>query len=206
MEIKTFTLGMYQSNNYLVYENGHALLIDLGAGAEAVFNFLQENNLILDQILLTHGHLDHVDGVDELLTMTGPVPVYLHEEDAIAILEKKRIFGHMAAKTTAIENGSKIAFGEKTIEVFTTPGHTKGGVSFLVENRLFTGDTLFKHNVGRTDLYGGSEEEIIASVTEKLYTLPDDTIVYPGHDAATTIGHEKKYNMYVKDYLKNHEK
>lgn len=202
MTIEHFILGMYQANSYILSKDGKALVIDAGEEAARLKEYLDINQLSLEMVLLTHGHLDHAGAVDDLLELCGPAPVYLHASDRALIDDHTPVFGPLKAPSQALSEGMELSFAGETIRVIHTPGHTPGGCCFLIGDDLFTGDTLFKHTVGRTDLVGGSTPAIIKSITEKLYKLDPEVVVYPGHNSPTTIGHEKKYNMFVKDHMK----
>ncbi len=197
MFIQKLALGMFQSNCYVVSDNGQAFLVDPGDRPVEVLDYLKNQGLVLEFILLTHGHLDHVNGVDGI-TKVHPVPVYLHPADRAAIDGRTRIFGELHTATTPVHEGMIIPFQGHAIRVIETPGHTQGGVSYLVEDHLFAGDTLFRHSIGRSDLPGGDYDQLLASVRSKLYKLPDETQVHSGHEDETDIAHEKKYNMFVK--------
>lgn len=197
MKIEKLALGMYQANCYVVTNGSEAFLVDPGDRPAEVLAHLKDNGFTLKFILLTHGHLDHVNGVDGIIEEM-PVPVYLHPKDRSAIDSHTRIFGGLLSASIPVFDGMVIPFAGSEIKVIETPGHTGGGVSYLVDGHLFAGDTLFKHSIGRSDLPGGDYDQLLRSVREKLYQLPDDTIVYAGHEEETTIGHEKKYNLFVK--------
>lgn len=199
MDIRRLRLGIYQSNCYVVVEEDRAFIVDPGDSGEEIKNYFENNNLKLDFILLTHGHVDHVGGVDDLNKYYN-VPIYINKADKDHIVSGSHIYGEIKSHMTEVKEGDLIDFNQHKIEVIETPGHTKGGICFYIEDEgiLFSGDTLFKHNVGRYDLIGGDGNELLSSIKEKLLVLPDDTKVFPGHDLETTIGHEKKYNMFLK--------
>ncbi|PKK38713.1 hypothetical protein ABB02_02019 [Clostridiaceae bacterium JG1575] len=197
MNIQPLPLGMFQANCFIVSEGSSAFLVDPGDTPQAVLDYLDHHGLTLSFILLTHGHMDHVNGVDGILERF-PVPVYLHEKDEEAIRDRVRIFGHLDAKTHPVKEGEILKFMDHSIQVLETPGHTQGGVCYLIEGNLFSGDTLFRHSVGRSDLAGGDEATLLESIEKKLLGLPEDTVVWPGHDAPTDLGHEKKYNQFLK--------
>lgn len=201
MKIQKLALGMFQSNCYIVSEGSEAFIVDPGDRPVEILNYLDLHGLNLRFILLTHGHLDHVNGVDGI-TKVHQVPVYLHQADRSAIDEGVRVFGEMKSESIAAMEGMMIPFGDYKIKVIETPGHSEGGVCYLVDGNLFAGDTLFRHSIGRSDLPGGDYETLLHSVREKLYRLPDETKVYSGHEEDSDIGHEKKYNMFVKGVLK----
>lgn len=197
MEIQKLALGMYQANCYVVSEGSEAFLVDPGDRPQEILDYLNNHGLNLKFILLTHGHLDHVNAVDGIVKVHD-VPVYLHEADRQAIDEKVQVFGKMTSQSLPIHDGMTIPFAGHEISVIETPGHSEGGACFLVDGKVFVGDTLFRHSIGRYDLHGSDGEALFHSIREKLYKLPDDTQVYPGHEMDTDIGHEKKYNMFVK--------
>lgn len=190
-------LGMFQGNCFVVTEGSDAFLVDPGDRPEEVLNYLSLNGLKLNFILLTHGHVDHVNGVDGIVKAHG-VPVYLHDADRAMIEEGHQYFGTLGSETIPVTEGMIIPFAGHEISVIETPGHTEGGVSYLINGMLFAGDTLFHNTVGRTDLPGGDQAALLDSVRNKLFQLPDDTIVYSGHGDHTDIAHEKKYNYFVK--------
>lgn len=198
MKIQMLPLGMFQSNCYVVSEGDRAFLVDPGDRPVEVLNYLDLHGLKLEFILLTHGHLDHVNGVDGI-TKVHPVPVYLHPADRAAIDGRTRIFGELRTATIPVHEDMIIPFEGHDIRVIETPGHSEGGVCYLLGRDLFAGDTLFRHSIGRSDLPGGDYDRLLASVRDKLYQLPDDTVVHSGHEAESDIGHEKKYNMFVKE-------
>lgn len=197
MNIQKLALGMFQANCYVVSEGSEAFLVDPGDRPEEVLNYLALKGLSLKFILLTHGHVDHVNGVDGI-TKAHPVPVYLHPLDREAIDGKTRIFGTLKSSTQPVHDDMVIPFAGHEIRVIETPGHTGGGVCYYVDGNLFAGDTLFRHSIGRADLPGGDFDELVRSIRTKLYKLPDDTLVFSGHESDTDIGHEKKYNSFVK--------
>ena len=188
---------MYQANCYVVSEGAEAFLVDPGDRADQVLDYLALKGLKLKFILLTHGHVDHVNGVDGIVK-ADPVPVYMHPKDKQAIAEHTPVFGTMTTETIPVADGSLIPFAGHEIRAIETPGHSKGGVCYYVDGSLFAGDTLFRHSIGRTDMFGGDYDELIQSIRTKLYKLPDETVVYSGHEDDTEIGHEKKYNSFIK--------
>ena len=155
---------------------------------------------------ITHGHFDHVYCAREMKQIFPQALIMMNKND-IALLDNVSTQCAMAGVEDITlpcvdglldENTKNLKLGETEIKVLETKGHSKGGVCYLINNILFSGDTLFCESIGRTDLFGGSFEEIIKSIKQKLFVLNDDTIVYPGHGESTTIGHEKKYNPYFK--------
>ncbi|MCE1227589.1 MAG: MBL fold metallo-hydrolase [Geobacteraceae bacterium] len=186
-------------------ETGQGVVVDPGDDAERILAQLQQRGLIITAIINTHGHFDHV-GANRQLTQATGAPLYIHQADA-PMLER-------VAKTAAmyglpgenspqpdrfLEDGMLIEFGSHRLQVIHTPGHTQGGCCLYLEteNKLIAGDTLFADGVGRTDLPGGSHQQLVESIKNRLFTLPDQVQVYPGHGPTTTIGHEKRHNPYL---------
>ncbi|MCG8472718.1 MAG: MBL fold metallo-hydrolase, partial [Desulfobacterales bacterium] len=167
---------------------------------------LAEEKLTVKAILNTHGHFDHVGANKRLKEATG-APIMIHEDDARMLSELSitaMAFGLKAENSPAadrlLKDGDTISFGEITLEVRHTPGHTPGGVTFYCEAEkvAFAGDTLFYGSIGRTDLPGGNYGTLISSIKTQLFSLPDETVVYTGHGPKTTIGTEKQYNPFLK--------
>ena len=199
MNIKTIPAGIYEANCYIVSDEatGEAVVMDPGGDVEIIEHEIEKLGAKVKSILLTHGHFDHVGGVLELSKQLN-VPFYISKTDEEYMdKDTSQVYGKLSKASHYLKEGTDILVGDKSIKVFETPGHTKGGVCFLVEDNLFTGDTLFKGSIGRTDFIGGSFEEIIKSIEEKLIPLGDDIKVYPGHGPMSTIGFEKRNNPYL---------
>lgn len=205
MIIKQFTLGQLENNVYLVMDENtkKAVLIDATAMSPEIVQTVKELGAKVQYILLTHGHFDHVMGVNALKKALNTEAV-IHKDDlAISdnVNEFTRLFGlpdgEVPKYELYINDGDVITVGDMKIKVIHTPGHTEGGVCYLIDDTMFSGDTLFKESVGRTDLFGGSFEKLSDSIKNKLFKLKNDIKVYPGHGPMTTIGHEKKYNELV---------
>lgn len=206
MKIEIFVTGIISTNCYAVVneDTKEAVLIDPAAYPKKLKNYLQDNGLQVKGILLTHGHFDHIMGIDAILE-DFKVPVYVHEEEkeliADPILNESRTYtkGYAYDKAEFVRDGQTLNLIGYEFKVIHTPGHTSGGASYYVESEhvVFSGDTLFHGSVGRTDFKTSSMSDLIRSIREKLFLLPDETIVYPGHMEATTIGTEKNTNPYV---------
>lgn len=206
LNIETFTDFSFGTNSYLVWKEGSkkAILIDAGASADRILDFLKRNNLSLEAILLTHGHPDHVVGVAEVSKATG-AKVYLSDEDKKMVKSMASAFLSMLGMSELelpeefepLYDGQKLEFGDIEVEVLHTPGHSPGSMSFLIEDALFDGDLLFNNSVGRTDFPGGSFEILARSVKEKVFVLDPETKVYPGHMDMTTVGWEKRTNPFL---------
>lgn len=205
MKFETFITGPIQVNTYLLYDeiSNDAILIDVGGSADIIISRINELKLNIKGIYNTHGHFDHVLGAKEVQERLD-IPFYVHKNDKLFVenLETQMLMYGMGSAqppqiTGYIDENTEIMLGDNVVKVIETPGHTEGGVCFLFENVLFSGDTLFLESIGRTDLPGGDYLTLKTSIKEKLFSLPDDTIVCPGHDVSTSIGHEKQYNMMV---------
>ena len=205
IEIKSMTLGMVATNCYLIInkETKEALLIDPADNALRISNVIEENVCTLKAILLTHGHFDHIMALNELKKRYN-VPVYAHEEEEDVLKQSSLNMSGMIGQiyTTQadiyVKDGEHLKLAGLDIIVLHTPGHTKGGVCYYLpeEKVLMSGDTLFHCSIGRTDVPTGSMSQLVRSVKEQLFVLPDDVQVYPGHDSVTSIGYEKQYNPF----------
>lgn len=188
-----FPTGVYEENCYVLKAGeGEAAVIDPGDDADRILDLLEREGLRAIAVLLTHGHWDHIGAVSDVADAFA-APVMLHAADLPLIqewaprpIEPARLLAH----------GDRIACGGLVFEILHTPGHTPGSLCLRTGNRLFTGDTVFKGTVGRTDFPGGSSEALHASIRDHLLPLPDDIEVYPGHGAPTTIGDERRYNPF----------
>ena len=206
MKVEKFVTGIISTNCYLAIneETKQAVVIDPAACPSYLMSHIKSEGLKGEAILLTHGHFDHIMGIDGFLSEFD-VPVYVHEDDADAmedpVLNQSSTYtsGYTFGKARYLRDRQTLELAGYTFQVIHTPGHTKGGCCYYVasEDVLFSGDTLFQNSVGRTDFVNSSTSDLVHSVREKLFLLPDDTIVYPGHMGETKIGHEKKYNPYV---------
>ena len=205
MEICTFVVGPLQSNSYLVVDERarRAAVIDPGMESETVLDAVRRDGLQVDTVIITHGHFDHVFSSAFFKAETG-AQVVMHPDD-LPLLEEvpdtARFFGFKAPvqpqPDRLVREGDVILVGSCALRVLETPGHTPGGISLHLDNAVFVGDTLFAGSVGRTDLTGGSLEVLLHSIGSKLLTLPDRTVVYPGHGPATSIGAERRDNPFL---------
>lgn len=207
MEVKKFVLSAMGVNSYLVIKNQEAVLIDVGLDPEKIIEYLNSQKISLIAILLTHGHFDHIGGIDYLIEKFD-VPVYIHQSEKEWLnnpaLNGSSSFSFFkdirsSAEPTLLFGDSKLRIGNFLFDVIHTPGHSPGGLSYKINNWLFTGDTLFKESIGRTDLGAGNYQQLINSINEKLFKLIDETIVLPGHGEESLLGYEKLNNPYVAD-------
>lgn len=207
MRIKTFVAGPVGTNCYIVSkeETGECFFVDMAMYTKEMSDYILNNDLHVKGVLLTHGHFDHIMGLDELLE-EHPVPVYAFKDEQKlledgALNASSTMYGRTYVFHDAewLHDGQKLELAGFQIIVIHTPGHTCGGCCYYLpeENCLFSGDTLFQASIGRTDLPTGSGSQLVRSVKERLFQLPDETIVYPGHMEESSIGYEKKYNPYV---------
>ncbi len=203
MEIKTLTLGNIAVNCYLLLSETAAVVIDPGFASDEALDFLKNAKNKERLIILTHAHYDHIGYALELSRQTN-TKIAIGKFDNEALLNSYvnlAVMFHTELEPFSadllLKDGDGFAVGDIEFKVIHTPGHTVGSVSLLVDNVLFSGDTLFKESIGRTDFLGGSFGEIEKSI-KKLYTLPEDTIVMAGHGEKTTIGNEKNYNPYIR--------
>ena len=206
LKIDVFPLGALETNCYVIERTdaGACVVIDPGMPDERLLGRVE--GLKVEAILLTHAHFDHIGGVEEL-RRRKQCPVYLHDAEREWLTDPDksgstmwRQYGGPAASSPpdrGLVHGQKLTLVGETFEVFHTPGHSPGSCSFLLGDKVFAGDVLFRQSVGRTDLLGGSFQELYRSIHDHLFKLPDDTIVYPGHGPSTTIGFEKAHNPYV---------
>lgn len=202
MEIKRLVTGVYGSNCYIVMDENskEAVVVDPGGDVEDIAGAINTMGARVKYILLTHGHLDHTTGVAQLKAITKAT-VCISKLDDDLITKGEYLFGPLikGGADKLIKQGDVISIANLDFTCIDTPGHTPGGICFLVENCVFTGDTLFAGSIGRTDFSGGDFGSIIISIKSKLLSLPGDTIVYPGHEQSSTINNEKLNNPFLQD-------
>lgn len=198
LNINIVPAGIYEANCYILVEDEtkECAIIDAGGDAGKIEAAIESMNGNPKYLLLTHGHFDHVGGVEEICN-TYNIPFYISKVDEEYMAKDNSVFGTLPKASGYLKEGDVLKLGAYEIKVIETPGHTKGGLCFAVDNKVFTGDTLFQGSVGRTDFIGGSMEEIIMSIKTKLLPLGDDVKVYPGHGPSSSIGFEKMRNPYL---------
>jgi hydroxyacylglutathione hydrolase len=204
--LETLVVGMIQANCYVLgdEQSGEAVVVDPGGDAPKILRKLTDRKLKPVAIVGTHGHFDHIEALASLKRATG-APILVHKGDLPLIqgmTGQAALFGVRVEASPPpdrfLEEGDRIAFGGYALEVLHTPGHSPGSVSLRLEKTVFVGDLLFAGSIGRTDLQGGDYDTLIASVRQKIFTLPDDTLVYPGHGPETTVATEKRTNPFFR--------
>lgn len=208
MRVEKFVTGIISTNCYLAVneDTKQAVVVDPAAAPARLMDHIREEGLKIEAILLTHGHFDHIMGIDGFLKEYS-VPVYVHEDD-LKMMEdpqwnQSAIYtaGYTFAGAAPLRDGQTLSLAGNDFQVLHTPGHTPGGCCYYVKSEgvLFSGDTLFQRSVGRTDFEGSSTKDLIRGIKEKLMVLPDDTHVYPGHMGETLIGYEKRENPFIQE-------
>lgn len=205
IRIGRMVLGPCQTNCYFLYRDGEedVILVDPADQGGNIFRSLEKNHFKVKGILLTHGHFDHIWGSGELRALSG-AKMYALEGEKALLKDARMNVSEQAGRAYTVEadvylkDGEEVTIADMTFRVIATPGHTAGGCCYYFPGAglLISGDTLFEESVGRTDFPTGSMSELVRSVKDKLFILPDDTKVYPGHGESTFIGHEKKYNPF----------
>lgn len=211
--IETFKVGPLAVNCYVVAcpATREAALIDPAAPAPEISAFLDRHQLRVRWLINTHGHADHTAGNDYWAAQTGAA-VVLHRADweffstpEMQALARSEGFPPLTRVDRLVDDGDLLPVGQLTLKVIHTPGHTPGAICLYLPGHLFTGDTLFVESAGRTDLPGGSLSQLITSIQEKILPLPEDTIIWPGHDygstPTSTLRQEKENNPYITDFL-----
>ena len=212
MKIKIFEFNPLGVNTYVLYDRtGECIVVDASSffpdENELLLNFILDNNLVVKHIINTHLHFDHIFGVNFLASQFG-LKLLVHRDDVVLLEnlpQQLQLFGFNTNVDYRPEIGSflaeddTISFGEQQLRVLHVPGHSPGSIVLYNEKKelALAGDVLFNGSIGRTDLLGGNFEQLTEGIRTKLFTLPDDTEVYPGHGPKTTIGQEKRYNPFV---------
>lgn len=205
MILETIVTGMLENNNYLLIDekSKEAVLFDCSKFSEDLLELLDGYCATLKYVLITHGHFDHILGLNKLHEKMPEVEILAPKNDKNLIEGVVEFVGSFVGMlddvkvphiSKYIDENSEIFIGDEKIKIINTPGHTMGGVCYFVDNKLFSGDTIFLGSVGRTDLPGGSYEQIKKSVKNVLEMFDDDVKIYPGHGDSTTVAYEKKYN------------
>ena len=205
MLLKTLLVGELETNCYVLSDekNKQAMIIDPGGDFPDIEKYILEQNLKVKYIVLTHGHIDHIGALAQLKQMTK-AQVMIHKKDSEMLsnpASNLSLFANQPIDSCPadgfLEEGDQVTIGDIKFEVIHTPGHTPGGISLWTDKMIFSGDTIFFRSVGRTDLPGGSWDQLIKSIKQKILTKDDDTVIYPGHGPPTTVGEEKTQNPFL---------
>jgi len=205
MRVYRFMTGPIQVNTYLAFdETKKGFIVDPGGYSAHLIETVKQEGIEIEYIILTHGHADHIGGVAEFLEVypDAKVIAYTAERDMLQdpVMNSSLDIYRKAITLEAdmyVNDRDMLTIGETELTFIHTPGHTLGGMCILTPGYVFSGDTLFRASIGRTDFYGGSFDQIAKSIRERLYILPDQTLVLPGHMSETTIGYEKENNPFV---------
>jgi hydroxyacylglutathione hydrolase len=202
--VHTLVLGRLQTNCYILESEEKSIIIDPGDEPERILRFVEDIRAAPKLVVATHAHFDHILGVDRIKTELE-IPFAIHKED-IEILESmqtqvRQFMGYNVPPPPKpdqfLADGQEIAVGDGLVKVIHTPGHSPGSISLSGDGYVFTGDALFHQSIGRTDLHGGDPDMLIRSIRNRLFTLDDETVVYPGHGPETSVGDEKVANPFV---------
>jgi len=209
MIVKMLVVGPFATNCYIVGSSStkQGMIIDPGAEAETILGTVQQMGLSISLIVITHAHMDHVGALRAVQEKTNAQFAVHEAEKGFVFSAPMRMltsvgltpFKSPPKPDRLLKDGDHIDIGDLHFEVLYTPGHSSGGISLAGHGVVFSGDTLFNFGIGRTDFPGCSHERLMKSIREKLMVLPDETIVYPGHGPATTIGNEREWNPFLRD-------
>jgi len=209
LQIHTVVSMPFAENTYVLWREGSksSMVVDPGLEPQSILDFLEEQGLRVVVILNTHGHADHIAGNGAIKQVFPDAPLIIGERDAIMLTDAEAnlslLYGFAITSPGAdqlVREGDRLSFAGIDMEVLDIPGHSPGHVVFVIREQpivVLGGDVLFRGSIGRTDLPGGSFEQLASGIRAKLYTLPDNTVVYPGHGPVTTTGHEKRSNPFV---------
>lgn len=205
VNIQRFVVGPFQSNCYIlsIKDSNECIMVDPGMPAKEIEDYIEKNNLSLKYILITHGHFDHIGGIDFFRDRFN-AKVCISAEDSSMLSDSYLNLSEMSFKKIIVKkadvllnDGDILRLKNDIITVIPTPGHTPGGLCYKIDDVCFSGDTLFKGSIGRTDFPGGNYSEIMNSIKCKLLVLDDDLLICPGHGDTTTIREEKLYNPFL---------
>lgn len=206
LKIEHYITGEIGANTFFVYDDtGKGFVVDPGGRAPRMIESIKEKNIDLEYIILTHGHCDHIGGIPDVKAAfpNAKILAYVDEKEMLESPAQNASLMFLGQEMIVhadvfVKDYETLKIGDMELKFIHTPGHSKGGMCILVDDVCFSGDTLFRASVGRSDLYGGDWNTLAKSIKERLFTLPDDTIVLPGHMGETTIGFEKTHNPFVR--------
>ncbi len=207
LNVYPLVLGPVQTTCYVVSSQGRAVIVDPAANATKIIQYLGTKKLIPEAILLTHGHFDHIGAVNELAAKYS-LPIYAHKSEKEYFDQPEVNLSTMTYQPFVLSedldyhwlaDGATLTCLDTQVKIFHVPGHTSGSLCyyFVKDRMVFTGDTLFKQSIGRTDFIYGNHQQLVTGIRQKLLTLPDDTLVYPGHGDCTTVADEKRNNPFL---------
>ncbi len=207
LNVYPLVLGPVQTTCYVVSSQGRAVIVDPAANATKIIQYLGTKKLIPEAILLTHGHFDHIGAVNELAAKYS-LPIYAHKSEKEYFDQPEVNLSTMMYQPFVLSedldyhwlaDGATLTCLDTQVKIFHVPGHTSGSLCyyFVKDRMVFTGDTLFKQSIGRTDFIYGNHQQLVTGIRQKLLTLPDDTLVYPGHGDCTTVADEKRNNPFL---------
>lgn len=200
MNLKVFPCGYLETNCYLAWDStsNQAIIIDPGDVSPSLNAFLIKEKIKPTHIILTHGHGDHTGGIAALKGEYPDIKLIASKKEKKFLFDRKISYGEGGIDCDIyVDDAEEMNLNGLKLKFISTPGHTPGGMCILIDKTLFSGDTLFRVSVGRSDFPGGDGEDLLNSIQNKLFVLPDDTRVLPGHGEETTIGYEKRYNPFV---------
>ena len=206
IQIKPFALGDYQTNCFIVTSGDDCWVIDCGYEPDVLIEYLKSNVLKPKALLLTHCHSDHIAGIDQLLSLTGNIPIHAHAQEQEWNMNPMLNLSGLAGRpvtasppTETLTDGQTLTLSDSTWRVVHTPGHSPGSVCFIHDesNQAIVGDTLFAGSIGRHDFPTSNVDDLRNSIQKTIMSLPDDMMVYPGHGPSTTIGRERQSNPFV---------
>lgn len=206
MKLKTMPVGNLGTNCYFLIneDTKECIIVDPGDEGKRIVSYLKKEELNVVAILLTHGHADHISALTYLRDFTK-APVYIHIDDENMLTNPKSNLSSFIGEDLSfkkaefvLESDCQLNLASFKIDVYHTPGHTRGGCCFKLENKVFCGDTIFAESIGRTDLPGGSYSQILKSIKEKILVLDDQVELFPGHGTSTSVGWERRMNPFLK--------